>query len=48
MKLLLDEGLPHSTIRRLRESRFDAAHVRDLGLASASDLAILEFSRRED
>jgi predicted nuclease of predicted toxin-antitoxin system len=42
MKFLLDQGLPRSTALLLRKDNFDALHVGELGLASASDAKILE------
>ena len=45
MRLLLDQGLPRSTAGLLQEAGFEAKHVSDLGLASASDAKILDFSR---
>jgi len=48
MKLLLDQGLPRSTVEHLQQAGFDAAHVGELGLASASDAIILDFARREN
>jgi predicted nuclease of predicted toxin-antitoxin system len=47
MKFLLDQGLPRSTALLLREDNFDAHHVGELGLASASDAKILEFGLLE-
>jgi predicted nuclease of predicted toxin-antitoxin system len=43
--LLLDQGLPRSTVRLLRDEGIDAVHVGDLGLAEASDATILERAR---
>lgn len=44
MKLLLDQGLPRSTIRHLAEMGIVAEHVGDLGMAKASDAKILELA----
>ena len=44
MKLLLDQGLPRSTVHSLREKGFEALHVGEISLASASDTKILEFA----
>jgi len=41
MKFLLDQGLPRSTVGHLQAMGFDAEHVGNLGLASATDEAIL-------
>ncbi|WP_146397632.1 DUF5615 family PIN-like protein [Pseudobythopirellula maris] len=42
MKLLLDQGLPRSTVAVLAECGVDAEHVGELGMAAASDAEILE------
>ncbi len=42
MRLLLDQGLPRSTVRHLATAGIEAEHVGDLGMASASDAQILE------
>lgn len=46
MTLLLDQGLPRSALRALRAARFDAVHVGELGLAKATDTAILREAER--
>ena len=43
--LLLDQGLPRSTTGHLRQAGVEAIHVGDIGLARASDTAILEHAR---
>jgi predicted nuclease of predicted toxin-antitoxin system len=48
MRLLLDQGLPRSTVRLLGDSKIEAAHVGDLGMASATDALILARARRDD
>ncbi|MGO8753090.1 MAG: DUF5615 family PIN-like protein [Thermoguttaceae bacterium] len=45
MKLLLDQGLPRSTVRHLASMGIAAEHVGDLGMASASDAHILDVAR---
>lgn len=45
MKLLLDQGLPRSTVKHLAALGIAAEHVSDLGLAAASDETILEEAR---
>ncbi len=45
MKLLLDQGLPRSTVEILRRSNLEATHVGDIGMASAEDETILEHAR---
>ena len=47
MKLLLDQGLPRSTVLLLRNVGIEAAHVGDRGLATASDAKILDIGRNE-
>jgi predicted nuclease of predicted toxin-antitoxin system len=47
MKLLLDQGLPRSTVLHLRSAGIEATHVGEQGLAAASDGTILEFARGE-
>src|SRR5260370_42427539 len=44
MKLLLDQGLPRSTVLYLSNAGIDAAHVGEAGLATASDAKILDFA----
>jgi predicted nuclease of predicted toxin-antitoxin system len=43
MKLLLDQGLPRSTAALMTAGGIDTVHVGDVGLAAASDVAILRF-----
>ena len=47
MKLLLDQGLPRSTARLLREEGHDAVHVADIGMAAAADTRIIEYARQQ-
>ena len=47
MRLLLDQGLPRSTVLYLHNKEMEAVHVGDRGLATASDSKILDFSREE-
>ena len=47
MKLLLDQGLPRSAAALLTEQGFDTVHAGDVGLASASDAAIIDRARIE-
>jgi predicted nuclease of predicted toxin-antitoxin system len=42
MKLLLDQGLPLSAARFLREAGIDAIHVSEIGCSSADDTTILQ------
>ena len=48
MKLLLDQGLPRTAATELRAKGFDAVHTGEIGLATATDLALVEHARRED
>jgi len=43
---LVDEDLPRSTARLLRESGFEAHDIRDLGLRGHSDQEIFEHAQR--
>lgn len=47
MKLLLDQGLPRSTVTYLQNYGIEAVHVGDRGLATASDSKILTFGDQE-
>ncbi len=44
MKLLLDQGLPRSTVRHLAGMGIVAEHVGDLGMARAADASILNVA----
>jgi predicted nuclease of predicted toxin-antitoxin system len=48
MKVLLDQGLPRSAAKLLRDAGTDAVHTAECGLATATDAEILEYARRED
>lgn len=48
MRLLLDQGLPRSTVLHLHNAGVEAAHVGDRGMATASDSKILEVGHQED
>jgi predicted nuclease of predicted toxin-antitoxin system len=48
MKLLLDQGLPLSTARLLRETGIDAVHVSEISHSTSVDAAILERGREEE
>ncbi|MFU2486080.1 DUF5615 family PIN-like protein [Thauera sp. WH-1] len=45
MKLLVDAQLPVALARWLAECGFEASHVNDVGLESASDTAIRTYAR---
>jgi predicted nuclease of predicted toxin-antitoxin system len=44
--ILLDQGLPRTTVLRLRELGLHAEHVGDCGFATADDRTILDEARR--
>jgi predicted nuclease of predicted toxin-antitoxin system len=47
MKLLLDQGLPRSTAKLLRDAGRDAVHVGDVQLADAEDQQILDKANEQ-
>ena len=47
MRLLLDQGLPRSTVFYLQNYGIEAVHVGDGGLATATDSKILNFGHQE-
>ncbi len=47
MKLLLDQGLPRSTVKHLAAMGITAEHVADLGMAAAADVAILATAQQQ-
>ncbi|MFQ5627272.1 MAG: DUF5615 family PIN-like protein [bacterium] len=48
MKFLIDNALSPIIARGLIENDYDAIHVRDLGMAAASDPEILEIAARQE
>ncbi len=48
MRLLLDQGLPRSTVLQLRNVGVEAAHVGDRGLSRTTDSEILAIGRQEE
>jgi predicted nuclease of predicted toxin-antitoxin system len=46
--LLLDQGLPRSTVQYLLELGLESKHVGEHGMAQASDDEILDFAGRKD
>ncbi|MBX3421132.1 MAG: DUF5615 family PIN-like protein [Pirellulaceae bacterium] len=42
MRFLLDHGLPRTTVSCVRDIGFESEHVGELGMAAASDAAILD------
>ena len=47
MRLLLDQGLPRSTVHHLDAAGVESARVREKGLATASDAEIIDFARQD-
>jgi predicted nuclease of predicted toxin-antitoxin system len=47
IRLLLDQGLPRSTVRVLADAGWDVLHVGDIGMARSSDSEILNHARHE-
>jgi predicted nuclease of predicted toxin-antitoxin system len=47
MKLLLDQGLPWTAVRLLRQASVDTIHVREIDYTRADDVDILEKGRQE-
>jgi predicted nuclease of predicted toxin-antitoxin system len=48
MNLLLDQGLPRSTVEHLRRAGILAEHISDINLATASDALILQKARERN
>jgi len=48
MKILVDNALSPIIAHGLRDKGYDAIHVRDLGMAAASDPEILEMASQQD
>jgi predicted nuclease of predicted toxin-antitoxin system len=46
MKLLLDQGLPRSTVSQLSKIGIEAVHVGEIGMAAAEDAEILAFAEQ--
>ena len=47
-KFLIDNALSPLVARRLEQENYDAVHVRDIGLESASDIVIFERAYSDD
>ena len=47
IRLLLDQGLPHTTVKHLDNSGWDVQHVSDIGLSRATDREILNAARKD-
>ena len=48
MKFLIDNALSPQIVVGLNEKGLDAVHVRELGMAAASDIEIFELAEKED
>ena len=48
MRFLLDQGLPRSAAVLLRDAGWDVTHVAEIGLSSATDLEIIQFSEKHE
>jgi predicted nuclease of predicted toxin-antitoxin system len=48
MKLLLDQGLPHSAAALLRNVDIDTVHTGEVGLGTVDDSVIIEWARFEE
>lgn len=46
MKLLLDQGLPRSTVSQLSKTGIEAVHVGEIGMATAEDAEILALAEQ--
>ncbi len=46
--LLLDENIPYGLQKALRENGWDAVHIKDIGMRSASDPEIFEAGIRSN
>lgn len=48
MKFLIDNALSPQIAKGLRNQNFDAIHVRELNMQTATDVAIFEFAKEQD
>ncbi len=46
-RILLDQGLPRTAVKILRDTGWDVLHTGDIGLSRASDQEILAYARLE-
>jgi predicted nuclease of predicted toxin-antitoxin system len=47
-RVLLDQGLPRSTVELLKSDGWDVIHVSQCGMSAASDEQILEYARNDN
>jgi predicted nuclease of predicted toxin-antitoxin system len=47
IKILLDQGLPRTAVKTLKERGWDVVHTGDVGLSRAPDRAIIEYAKSE-
>lgn len=47
MRLLLDQGLPRTAAKLLRDAGIDTLHVGEIEMAAAKDIEILEYAKNE-
>lgn len=45
--ILLDQGLPRSTVSLLQNQGWNVLHTGDIGLSRSGDVEILEYARKE-
>jgi len=48
IRVILDQGLPRSTVEILSNEGWDVVHVGEIGMAKASDSDILAFAMKEN
>lgn len=48
IKILLDQGLPRSSVKILNNKGWDVIHTGDVGLSRATDRQLLEYARKEN
>ena len=48
IKILLDQGLPRSSVKMLNDKGWDVIHTGDVGLSRATDRQLLEYARNEN
>ena len=48
LRFLVDEDVPRSTARVLRDAGFNAVDVRDVGLRGKSDQQVFDYAQREN